>query len=237
MPPDAHSRPDDARGALLRAAIAEFAAQGEAGARTDAIARAAGVNKALLHYYFGTKQALYAAALDAILAGLKEHYLGILEGPGTAGRRMLRYVLANFDRMAGAHDHARIVGHEMMRARAGESTSLPRMVQAYFGPVNAAVCRTLEEGVQSGEFRRLDPGQTALSLTGANVFYFLSAPVFTELTGRDPREPELLARRRIAILDLAASVLFADREAGHGLAQAVLEEHAGSHPEPVRPLP
>ncbi len=230
-------RPDDARGALLRAAIAEFAARGEAGARTDAIARAAGVNKALLHYYFGTKQALYAAALDAILAGLKEHYLGILEGPGTAGRRMLRYVLANFDRMAGSRDYARVLGHEMMRARAGESTSLPRMVQAYFGPVNAVVCRTLEEGVQSGEFRALDPGQTALSLTGANVFYFLSAPVFTELTGRDPRDPELLALRRIAILDFAAAVLFADREAGQGLAQGVLDEHDGTHPEPLRPLP
>ncbi|HEX9081172.1 MAG TPA: TetR/AcrR family transcriptional regulator [Holophagaceae bacterium] len=227
-----HPRSDDARSALLRAAISEFAAQGEAGARTDAIAKAAGVNKALLHYYFGTKESLYAAVLDTILAGLKERYLGLLEGPGTAGWRMLLYVLANFDRMAASGDHARILGHEMMRARAGTSASLPRMVQAYFGPLHAVVCRTLEEGVRSGEFQPLEPSHMALSLAGANLFYFLSAPVFSEITGRDPRDPELLARRRSAILDHAASLVFADREAGRALARKVLADPPSSVPEP-----
>ncbi len=217
-------RSDDARSALLRAAVAEFAARGEAGARTDAIARAAGVNKALLHYYFGTKEALYVAALDAILAGLKERYLGLLGEAASPGRRMLRYVLAHFDRMAASGDHARMLGHEMMRARSGESASLPRMVQAYFAPVNAAVCEVLAEGVRSGEFQAMDPAQVALSLAGANLFYFLSAPVFTAITGRDPRAPELLARRREAIADHAASLLFADREAGRVLAREVLAE-------------
>ena len=42
------SKTEDSRHAILRAAIEEFAEQGEAGARTDAIARAAGVNKALI---------------------------------------------------------------------------------------------------------------------------------------------------------------------------------------------
>ena len=227
-----HLRLDDPRSTLLKAAIAEFAERGEAGARTDAIARAAGVNKALLHYYFGTKQALYAAALDAILAGLKEHYLGILAGPGSAGSRILRYVRANFDRMASSRDYARVLGHEMMRARTGASTSLPRMAQAYFGPLHAQVCATLEEGIRSGEFRSLDPAQTALSLTGANVFYFIAAPVLAEMTGRDPREPELLAQRRAAILDHAVSLLFADREAGRTLARTLLNESPGIHPEP-----
>lgn len=225
-------RSDDARTALLWAAIAEFAERGEAGARTEAIAKAAGVNKALLHYYFGTKEGLYAAALDAILAGLKERYLGILEGPGSAGERMLRYLLASFDRMAASRDHARVLGHEMMRARAGESTSLPRMVQGYFAPLNAAVCRTLEEGMASGEFQRLDPAQTALSLTGANLFYFLSAPVFTEITGRDPRDPDLLAQRRVALLDLGVSVLFEDRAAGHRRSRALLAESTLPPAEP-----
>jgi len=45
-------QPDQSRAAILNAALREFAEQGMAGARTDAIANAAKVNKALLYYYF-----------------------------------------------------------------------------------------------------------------------------------------------------------------------------------------
>ena len=223
---------EDTRSTILRAAMAEFAEFGEIGARTDAIARTAGVNKALLHYYFGTKKALYEAALDEILKGLKEHYLALLGGPGTPGQRMLRYVLASFDRMASSRDYARVLGHEMLRARSGESTSVPRMVQAYFSPLHHAVCHTLEEGIGTGEFQPMDSAQTALSITGANVFYFISAPVFREMTGHDPRQPDMLAQRRLGILDLAVSVLFADRKRGRKLAQAILCEIPATQVQP-----
>ena len=232
MSPHPDLRAEDTRTAILRAAMAEFAAFGEVGARTDAIARAAGVNKALLHYYFGSKKALYEAALDEILRGLKENYLGLLEGPGTPGQRMLRYVLASFDRMASSRDYARVLGHEMLRARTGESTSVPRMVQAYFGPIHHAVCRSIEQGIETGEFQPVESAQAALSITGANVFYFISAPVFREMTGHDPRQPDMLVRRRQGILDLAVSVLFADRQAGRQLAQDILSEVPETQSQP-----
>jgi TetR/AcrR family transcriptional regulator len=50
---------------ILAAATAEFSAHGIAGARTDAIARRAGVNKRMLYYCFGSKQELYRAVLRA----------------------------------------------------------------------------------------------------------------------------------------------------------------------------
>ncbi len=49
---------------LLEAALPEFASAGLDGARVDAIARAAGMNKRLLYHYVGDKAALFAAALD-----------------------------------------------------------------------------------------------------------------------------------------------------------------------------
>ena len=57
-------RPEASRRAILQAALIEFAQEGIAGARMDAIAAAAGVNKALLYYYFRDKEALYGAVLD-----------------------------------------------------------------------------------------------------------------------------------------------------------------------------
>ena len=221
--PESHPKPEAARAALLHAAMEEFAAQGETGARTDAIARAAGVNKALLHYYFGTKEALYGAVLEEVFTGVVESFGAVLQGPGTAGERLLRYDLAHFDRLAGSGTFARLLGHELMRARAGQASHIPRIVKLCFGPLHDLLCAALAEGIQSGELRDQPAGSSVWSLTGVNVFYFISAPFFREISGRDPREPELLARQRVALLDLAATVLFADPHQGRLLAQTLLE--------------
>ena len=64
--------PEKTRAAILKAALEEFAHEGVTGARTDEIARRAGVNKALLYYYFKDKEGLYAAALDQVFSGLHQ---------------------------------------------------------------------------------------------------------------------------------------------------------------------
>jgi len=64
-PPGAKRLANEAR--ILKAAEEVFATAGFAGARTAAIARRAGVPKANLHYYFGTKEALYRRLLETIL--------------------------------------------------------------------------------------------------------------------------------------------------------------------------
>ena len=59
-------RADHARARILDAATLEFSLNGLAGARTERIAEAAGVNKALLYYYFQGKEALYSAGTEAM---------------------------------------------------------------------------------------------------------------------------------------------------------------------------
>src|SRR5882672_2335421 len=58
--------------AILAAAALEFSERGYAGARVDRIARRAGVNKAMLYYHFGSKQALYRALLRQIFSQVAE---------------------------------------------------------------------------------------------------------------------------------------------------------------------
>lgn len=55
--------PERTRGLILSAALKEFAAHGFAGARVDAIARSAGINKRMLYHYFGDKEELFRAVL------------------------------------------------------------------------------------------------------------------------------------------------------------------------------
>ncbi len=95
----AHKNPD-ARERLLRAARAEFARAGLAGARTDRIARQASVNKQLLHYYFRTKAGLY----DSVLSRAGDEVAAALASIPTAGltsvERLRRLVRAQFDYLA-----------------------------------------------------------------------------------------------------------------------------------------
>jgi TetR/AcrR family transcriptional regulator len=71
--------PEKTRAAILKAALEEFSHEGVAGARTDEIARRAGVNKALIYYYFKDKEGLYAAALEQVFSGLHQKVASVLE--------------------------------------------------------------------------------------------------------------------------------------------------------------
>src|SRR5258708_32235727 len=90
-------RPQQSRAAILKAAVREFAQEGVAGARTDAIARAAGVNKALLYYYFEDKESLYRAVLDQVFGGVRAAIHHALSQALSPPERLASYVVAHFD--------------------------------------------------------------------------------------------------------------------------------------------
>ena len=87
----------DTRGQILEAARRSFADRGYPGTTIRAVGAEAGVDPALVHHYFGTKDDLFVAALElpvdprAALAG------AIAEGPDGAGERMLRVFLSVWD--------------------------------------------------------------------------------------------------------------------------------------------
>src|SRR5205823_10168160 len=89
--------PEKSRAAILKAAVREFAREGVAGARTDAIARSAGVNKALLYYYFKDKEALYQAVLDEVCSGGRSATQTALSQDLPPSERLAAYVYAHFD--------------------------------------------------------------------------------------------------------------------------------------------
>ena len=234
-PSPALPRPEDSRAAILRAATGAFAQMGESGARTDAIARAAGVNKALIHYYFGTKEALYEAVLAQVFQGLVQGFLDRLNGPGSPGERLLSYFLEHFDRLAASGTFARLLAHEMLRARAGQPSRIPEIARICFGPLQAALSATFEAGMETGELRRTRPGSVMLALTGANVFYFMATPFTREISGRDPRDPDMLTQQRAALLELAGTVLFTDPDQGRRLGLELLSAsgpRAGTRGDP-----
>src|ERR1700743_4027394 len=89
-------KPEESRAAILKAAVHEFPREGVAGARIDAIARSARVNKALLYYYFKDKEALYSAVLDQVFAGLTAAVSTAFALNAPPRDKILAYVRAHF---------------------------------------------------------------------------------------------------------------------------------------------
>ena len=92
-------RADQTRARILDAAVRQFSENGLAGARTEQIAEEAGVNKALLYYYFQGKDALYAAALESVAQGVRDASLAVFDVDASAGERFLLSALNHFDRI------------------------------------------------------------------------------------------------------------------------------------------
>jgi TetR/AcrR family transcriptional regulator len=201
-------RPEESRAAILQAAIREFSREGVAGARTDAIARAARVNKALLYYYFKDKEALYGAVLDEVFGGLTATVIKVLSRDIPPREKILAYAGAHFDYVASHPSYPRIVQGEMMRAGRGGAGLLERIAKQYFRPLFGKVSEVLKAGQTSGEFRQVDPVQFIPSMIAVIVFYFTNAPVMKIMTGADPLSPDRIAQRRAAVLDLIAAALF-----------------------------
>ncbi len=202
-------KPEESRKAILKAAVHEFAREGVSGARTDAIARSAGVNKALLYYYFKDKDALYQAVLDQVFSGVRSAIHNALSQNLPPREKLASYVCAHFDYIASNPLYPRIVQAEFLRA-GRDPSRLERIAKHYFRPVFLELSALLKEGEQSGEFRRVDPIHFIPSMISVIVFYFNTAPIMKLMTGADPMSAERLAERRSAVIDFISAALLID---------------------------
>ncbi|MGO8985897.1 MAG: TetR/AcrR family transcriptional regulator [Terriglobales bacterium] len=200
-------RPEESRRAILKAAVAEFAEYGIAGARTDAIALAAHVNKALLYYYFKDKGSLYEAALDHVFGGLRDRVMPVLEAKLSPRQKMLEYLGAYFDYIAANPQFPRVVQAEWMRSGAG-SRSVQRVAKEYFRPIFIKVAEVLRLGFEAGDFRAVNPVDFLPSVAAVIVFYFSAAPVIKTLTKVDPLSKARIRERRAFVLDFISAALF-----------------------------
>jgi TetR/AcrR family transcriptional regulator len=217
-------RADQTRNTILRAAIREFSAHGLAGARTDAIAESAKVNKALLYYYFKSKSGLYAAALEEVFGVVVEYTLAAFNPGHSAGERLLHAALNHFDRILTQHEFQSLMQQEMVRLRRRESEAMPLVVKKLFKPLLEKLRETIHEGIQTGELCELDWLQVVYSMFGANVFYFLSSPMMRLALPSIRFDNAALAFRRKAAVQFIGNALFVDRAHGARLAKRALAD-------------
>ena len=107
----------------------------------------------------------------------------------TPGERVLRAALDHFDRILTQGEFQSLMQQEMMRMHQGEAGAMSIVVKRVFAPMQAMYQSMVREGIASGELIDADWMQIHLATLGANVFYFLAAPMWRLLMEFDPFAP------------------------------------------------
>jgi TetR/AcrR family transcriptional regulator len=141
------------RSSIIDAARAEFAEQGFAGARMARIAARAGVNKQLLHYYFGNKAGLHVAAAAADERPTETRDQAAAGSPPDRLRRALRALQVELE---GRPDLAVL----LVDPKAGAGAAA--LAREYADRRLASLARIFSDGQGQGYFRDdLDPAVCA----------------------------------------------------------------------------
>lgn len=189
----------DRRQAILEAAIKEFSAKGLSGARVDAIARGARVNKQLIYYYFDSKVGLYEAVLGQLIARTSERM-----DVGAPHPSVSAAVKAHNDRLLGER------GAEWLRFwlwEALESRPVGQHRDDERAKMWARWVSDFERAQQQGEIsERFDAKLLALALNSIIVTPYLTPAVTKLLTGMDP-DSDAFKRGQLALIQNLLSSL------------------------------
>ena len=172
------------RNALMKAALKEFAAHGFSGARIDRIASAAKCNMRMLYHYFGSKEGLYVAVLEAAYADLrrKEAALEIdVDQPLNGMLELMRFTYLYFQ--SNPMFEGLLRAENIMRGRF-VLRSKPVPEGAF------SLMKTIDELIASGQaqglFREeLDPVNLYVDMTALSRFHLANAFSMSAVLGVD----------------------------------------------------
>jgi AcrR family transcriptional regulator len=170
----AQPAPDSpSRDLILDAAERLFAGQGFARTTIKDIGRAAGVNSALLYYYFADKDRLYREVLQRFVSRLVTRTMRAAGDDPEAAVRA--FVAAQADTVAASPHAPRLFARELIDHDAAHAV---QQVQLMAVTSFRRLCGLIEEGQQAGLFRRdWDPRYAAISTIAQVAYFSLARPV------------------------------------------------------------
>jgi TetR/AcrR family transcriptional regulator len=181
---------------ILGAARKEFIGRGLRGARMQSIADTAGVNKALLHYYFRSKQRLYEAALHDVATAFWEkleqnlHTIELRNDPVLLIRAFVGTYVTT---METNRDFPRMI----LREIADGGDFIPTLIEGVamrFGPLIHRMSEVLTKEIAGGKRRRAGYFHFIMNIMGMCAVPFIAQPIMesigktTGLTFRNDRK-------------------------------------------------
>ena len=190
----------DTRERILDAAKAAFHERGTSGARMQEIADAAGINKALIHYYFNNKDTLAAAVFQRELRTLVQPVMLTMASDMPLDDKVRTVIGMYLDRLsalpqmpgyilAEMHFHPERLSKLMTSITEGDPQDMAARVFARLGT-------QIDEAVEAGRMAPLSPHQFMVNLVALCVFPFAARPLLSFVMGGPDVFDTMIEQRR-----------------------------------------
>lgn len=164
------------REALLQAAREHFTTREFKAVSLREIAATAGVNGAMVNYYFGSKQGLYMAMVDGMFASLEESFEDLSEGSAITVEDFSRSYCGF---LADNPWWPNFMVREVLFSEGETREEIIKKFSLSFAP---RLMQSIQQEIAGGNYRQdLDPVMTLLSLMGMTIFPFLAKPLVEQV--------------------------------------------------------
>ena len=164
----------ESRTAILDAAEVRFARAGFDATTIKEIAADAGVNSALLYYYFADKEALYGAVVSRFIERIATEMARTFVGDEAPAARVAGFAMRQGRMFESEPRFRKLLGRELIDFDARHAqAAIRRLAATTFERLHA----TIAEGQRAGVFRQdLDPRFAAISLVGQTAYFHFARP-------------------------------------------------------------
>lgn len=162
---------------IIQAAEIEFIERGFDGARMQAIADKAGINKALLHYYFRSKQKLFEVIFKTANKVFLPKIIGIFSRDDLGFQEKIRLFVSAYIDLISKHPHIPMfVLHEL----SNNASSLLKIIHE-IKPDISPIKNQIKDEIAKGTIVNINPEQLILNVLSLSIFPIVATPIAREL--------------------------------------------------------
>ncbi|ADH90884.1 transcriptional regulator, TetR family [Ancylobacter novellus DSM 506] len=197
---------------ILEVAMAEFAEHGFSGSRIERICAGADINVGMIYHYFGNKDDLYLAALEASYKVIRDREQTLDVDAAEPMLALKALVELTFDFLSTDPHFVRLIMNEnlMMGRTARRSSTIPHMTRPLLDSLRTILTRGQKEKV----FRRnIDAENLYVSILGLCFIHVSNRYTLSSMFQHDFSEADWLAKRKLTVVDVVTSYI-ADRSGG-----------------------
>ena len=198
--------PIDTQSTILETARKEFVQNGYAGTRMQEIADKAGINKAMLHYYFRSKEQLYHQIIIQTLDFVMPQVAKAMEHSGSFWETTEKIVETYINTLSEHPDIPIFIMSELAQQQKRFVEELKKRADL-FPAVQGFMMKMMNE-MQSGQLRQMPPNHLILNIMGITIFPFLAKPIFSTIFEVSTHDFNVLMQeRKVVIMDFLKQAL------------------------------
>jgi TetR/AcrR family transcriptional regulator len=184
---------------ILEAAIELFAEKGKHGTRIEEVAARAGINKAMVYYYYTSKDNLYKEVLKSILQSIYTNIYGALEKTPQDNdpiSKVKSFLAAHFEAFSNQKIYTKII----LDVHANEPDEFKKVFESVIKNweknIPQEMMKIFEQGIAQKIFRDINYKHVMISIFGMNLIYYFGKSIAQALLQLEVDDEQMFLKER-----------------------------------------